>query len=119
MKKSFFALFFLSVFLCYSQQKQFNIEWKGTKTLSTSSSTIEVPWFNEANFSFDDVTGLKFVTQWESNQLINESSVVITNIRYAPISRTELKDVDLKTIPNQVTSAFKNTNARSKQYAYL
>ena len=119
MKKSFFTLFFLSAFLCYSQQKQFNIDWNGTKTLSTSSSKVEVPSFNKEHFSFDHVIGLKFVAQWESRLLINEKSITISNISYAPISLSELKDVDLKTIPNQIVSTFKNTNARGKQYAYL
>jgi len=119
MKKSFFILFFLSALLCYSQQKQFNIDWNGTKTLFTSSSKVEVPFFNKEHFSFDHVTGLKFVAQWESPQLINEKSIQLSNVRFAPISLTELKDVDLKTIPNEIKPTFRNTNARGKQYAFL
>ena len=119
MKNTLLAVVFLSFLLSFSQQKQFKITWNGTKTLSTSSSKVVVPSFNIENFSFDHVSGLKFVTQWELNHAINEKTVKLTNVKYAPILYEELKDVSIKTIPNQIKVVFKNSIARGKQYAFL
>ncbi len=119
MNKILYTIFFLSFFLSYSQQKQFKIEWEGTRTLSTSSSKTVVPSFNKENFSFDHISGLKFVSQWELNQPINEKSVKLTNVTYAPIVLSELKGVNIKTIPKQITFGLKNSIARGKRYAYL
>jgi Peptidase family C25 len=119
MKKILYTILFLSFFLSYSQQKQFKIEWQGTRTLSASSSKTVVPSFNKENFSFDHISGLKFVSQWELNQSINEKSVKLTNVIYAPIVLNELKDVNIKTIPNQIKFVLKNSIARGKLYAYF
>ncbi len=119
MKNTLLAVVFLSFLLSFSQQKQFKITWDGTKTLSTSSSKVVVPSFNKENFSFDHVSGLKFVAQWELNQAINEKTVKLTNVIYAPIVYEELKDVSIKTLPNQIKVVFKNSIARGKQYAFL
>ena len=119
MKKNLYLIIFLLFSLSYSQQKQFNIEWKGSKTLSTSSSKTVVPFFNAENFSFDHISGLKFVAQWEISQLINEKSVKLINVKYAPISLGELKDVNIKSIPKQIIPSLRNSIARGRRFAYL
>jgi len=119
MKKSIFYLVFLIFSFSYSQQKSFKIEWNGTKKISTSSSTIEIPSFNKENYSYSYENGLKFVAQWELNRLINEESIVITNISYASISLNELKDINLKTIPNSVNVELNNSIARDKNSAFI
>jgi len=119
MKKNIFTLSFLIFSFSYSQQKSFKIEWSGTQTLSTSSSSIEIPSFNKENFNYSYENGLKFIAQWELNGLINEESIVITNISYASISLNELKDINLKTIPNTVYIKLNNSIARGKNSALI
>lgn len=119
MKKALFVFFFFCFFLSYSQQKLFKIEWEGSKTLSTWSSEVEIPAFNEENFSFDHVDGLKYIAQWESNQTINEQNFKISNIVSVPIAKHELKDLNAQTIPDKLTTIVKNTVARGKRYVYL
>jgi len=119
MKKVLFSVILLTTFISYSQQKQFTIDWSGTRTLYTWSSKVEVPSFNDSNFSFDHVSGLKYITQWETYDLINESSLKISNISYITISRGELKDVRLETIPSKLKAQIKNTNSRGKRAIYF
>jgi hypothetical protein len=119
MKKiTFFLVFLISIF-SFSQQKNFTIKWDGTNTLATSSSKIEIPAFNKENYSYNSEDGLKFVAQWELIGLINEKSVKITKISYAPISSKELNDINLKTIPSRVNIFFQNSIARGKNSAFL
>ncbi len=119
MKRIIFALFFLIFSFSYSQQKSFKIEWNGIQTLSTSSSSIEIPSFNKENFNYSYENGLTFVAQWELNGLINEESIVITKISYASISLNELKDINLKTIPNSIKAKLNNSIARGKNSALI
>ena len=119
MKKIIFSLVFLCFIFSHSQQKSFKIEWDGSKVLSTSSSKIEIPSFKDENFSYSREDGLKYVAQWKLNGLINEGSIKLSNISYSSISLGELKDINLKTIPNQVKINFKNSIARGKNTAFL
>ncbi|KJD31545.1 peptidase C25 [Tamlana nanhaiensis] len=119
MKKRFFLILLFFTAVLYSQQKKYTIAWSDYKSLSGDSFTIQVPRFNDANFSFNFNDGLWFVDQWESTGLINETSVVVNNIVYASISKNELKNLDESLIPNEVKFTLKNTTARTKQFTYF
>ncbi|RCW89909.1 type IX secretion system sortase PorU [Winogradskyella arenosi] len=113
------ALLLVNV-LCFAQKKQFNIDWEGTKILKTDYRSVEVPAFNEENFSYNDQQGLLFVSQWESNgSSIDENSVTLTNISYKTIAASELKDLDPKSIPSSPAYQVYNTNARGRYAHYL
>ena len=60
MKKKLFFLFLLSGVLGFSQQKRFEINWEGSKTLIANISKIEVPSFNSEHFNYDEVKGRHF-----------------------------------------------------------
>ena len=119
MKKTLQLLLLVFSFVCYSQQKQFTINWQGSKVLSTSNFSIEVPYFNKTNFNYNPDSGLQFIEQWESSKIVNENSITVTNINYSNISISELKDLNLKTIPSELKYNLKNSNARGKNYLYL
>ena len=64
--KNCYSIFFLFLsFLCYGQQKQFTINWEGTKVLQDDFGKIEVPAFDANHFSYSDSKGLVFFAQWD------------------------------------------------------
>ncbi len=81
--------------------------------------SIELPAFNNENYSFDADAGLKFVAQWESSRFVNERTGSIDNVVYRNIARSELKDLDLKTIPAEISFNLRNSTSRDKNYIYL
>ena len=119
MKKILQFILLVTAFVGYSQQKQFNINWEGSKVLSTTSFSIEVPHFNPANFDYNLDSGLQFTSQWESSRYVNETSITVTNINYSDISSSELMDIDLKTIPTELKYSLNNSTARGKNYLYF
>ena len=120
MKKILFVIAVLLCTLVYSQQKKFNLIWEDTKTLNTESNTIVVPNFlPKENFNFSINKGVNFVAQWETNSNINENSVTLTNVEYSTISKSDLKDLNLKTIPSSLTYSLKNAQAREDKYILL
>ncbi|MCB4807677.1 type IX secretion system sortase PorU [Tamlana sp. 62-3] len=119
MKKIVFIVLLLLTGVIYSQQKKYTITWGENKTLTGDSFVKEFPGFNEANFSFSFSDGLFFVDQWETSTLINEASVSVNQVIYAPISKTQLKDLDENLIPTELNFTLNNANARTKRYAYF
>ena len=113
----FFAI--LTFTFGFSQNKSFKINWEGSKTFSTESYSVEVPYFGKDHFSFALDHGIKFVAQWPSNSFVDSPSTTITNVSYQPISRQDLKGLKLKYIPKQLTFSLRNATARSKNSVYL
>jgi len=98
MKKITILLFLLICGVSISQQKSFNISWDGTKSVGVHDVELELPFFQKANFSFDYQTGIQFVAQWKSDQFVNEKSAQITNVAYTTINKSDLKDLNLRTL---------------------
>ena len=119
MKKKLFFLFLLSGVLGFSQQKRFEINWEGSKTLITNISKIEVPSFNSEHFNYDEVKGITFFSQWDINTSLDENSVQLTDINYQIMSRTELKGLTIDLLPNTPKAKLFNAKGRNKHSAYL
>jgi len=119
MKKKLFLLTLILPFIVFAQQQTFEITWKDYKTIANGNFSIEVPSFNKEHFNYSLKDGLQFVAQWDISNLVNESSVTLSQVRYANISLNELKGVDLKTIPETLKYNLANSIARNKRNAYL
>ena len=119
MKKKILLLLLTFSVGVFAQQKKYIINWEESKTLTGGSFSFEIPAFNPTYFNFDLDKGLRFVDQWESKGLVNESSVSVTNVVYQPITKADLKDLNINTIPNTLQFTLKNTVARNKRYIYF
>ena len=108
----YFTLIFC--FFGFSQSQTFNINWTGTSLISTVNKSIEVPYFDIENHNFSYEKGLLFSKQWSVNGLINESSGKITNLETIEISKSELKQLPLNTIPNGPQLKVSNARSRDK-----
>lgn len=117
MKEKILLLLCISCSVVFAQQQKFTINWESSQKISGGTYTLEVPSFNKENFSFDFDEGLQFVAQWSISNTVNESSIVVSNVSYASISKNDLKDLDVNTIPTQLTFSLKNSIARDKQFA--
>lgn len=117
MKKKFLLLLYLICVSIFAQRQKFEITWEASQKISAGSYSLEIPSFNKEYLSFDFEAGLMFVAQWELTSVINEASVLLSNVTYESISKSELKDLDINTIPNKLKYSLKNSYAREKQYA--
>ncbi len=103
----------------FSQQKKFIINWDGYKTIFGGNYNLKIPAFNAENFSYDFDEGLLFVTQWKVSNNVNESSIRISNVSYASISKEELKDLNTNTIGSELKFTLKNSKGRTQLFAYF
>ncbi|MDT0558446.1 type IX secretion system sortase PorU [Ichthyenterobacterium sp. W332] len=111
------CLFFLSI--AFSQGKDFVIEWEGTTEYASGITVKEIPSFQKENFSFTIDNGITFFAQWENSSYIDEGSPTISNTVYQPISISDLKDINLKTISSGHNVKLSNAKSRDKLSAYL
>ena len=111
-QKIFISLLFISYFV-FGQQKQFNISWGQPKTMSTSSSSFKVPYFNGEHYVFNATSGILFSAQWSSKTQINPTSVKLTNVKYKTISKSEVYNLEDFAIPSALEYSLKNTKARA------
>ncbi|RBP29947.1 peptidase C25-like protein [Oceanihabitans sediminis] len=119
MKKILLLIGFILHFAVFSQQKTFKITWQDYTTIATEKFSFEVPYFNKEHFNYSLTDGLQFVAQWEIASLVNESSVALSQVTYASISKNELKGVNLKSIPKKIQYTLSNSIARDVRHAYL
>jgi len=92
-----------------AQTQSFDINWDGSTTLSTSNTSIELPSFSSKNYIFSLENGLTFSAQWNLNGLLDERSAALESIESIEISKLDLKQLPLSTIPN--APSLKVTNA--------
>lgn len=119
MKRKLLLLFLISTSIVCAQQKKYTINWGGTQTIPVGNYSIDLPSFNEAYFAYDFDEGLRFVDQWEISTTINESSITVSNVVYASILKSNLKDLDLDKIPSALKFSLKNSKSRNKLYAFF
>ncbi|WP_372755401.1 type IX secretion system sortase PorU [Mariniflexile sp.] len=117
MKKKILLLLCFCCLLMRAQQQTFNLNWESSRTFSGGSYSLEVPAFNSENFNFSFEDGLKFVAEWATVSSVNEQSISVNNVSYASISLSELKDLDVSTIPSELEYSLKNAVARDKRFA--
>ncbi|MFI0428419.1 type IX secretion system sortase PorU [Mariniflexile sp. HMF6888] len=117
MKEKILLLLYISCSVVFAQQQKFTINWESSQKISGGTYTLEIPSFNKENFSFGFDEGLQFVAQWPVSNTVNESSIAVSNVSYVSISKNDLKDLDVNTIPAQLTFSLKNSIARDKQFA--
>ena len=119
MKKLLLLTLVIISSLAYAQQKTFEISWGKTKTLKTSNSKVEVPSFDNNHFGFTYDKGLIYFAQWQESSEINKNTVELSQVSYANLSVSELKDLPLETIPNSPKLSLRNSIDRNKISAYL
>lgn len=119
MKKKFLVLLLLATSIAFSQKKSFSIDWNGTTKLTFGSNSLELPYFNQENYSYDFDAGLQFIAQWKLSSVIDETSGVISNVRYQSISEQDLRDIDLSKVSRDINFSLKNSKSRNTQFAFL
>lgn len=117
--KKFLLFFLFTSIVCNSQQKEYKLNWGEKQIWSAGNFSLEIPSFNTNYFSYDFEESLQFVDYWTITNPINEASIVVTNVSYSNISKSELGDLDINKLPKELVFSLKNSQSRDKQYAFF
>ncbi len=102
-----------------TQTQSFDINWGESITLSTNNSAIELPSFDSKNFNFSHKNGLTFSAQWNISGRLDERSAELKSIESVEISKTDLKQLPLATIPNKPSLRVTNAVYRNSSKGQL
>ena len=120
MKKILLLVVVLHCIPLFSQEKSINITWESSQKYTADSYSITVPTFSPAiNFSFDLSNGVQYVQQWKVSGFVNQNSLVVKDVVYAPMPINQMYDLDLKSIPDAIEVTLKNGTSRNSNYAVL
>ena len=103
----FVALF--SFYFGTSQTQSFDINWMEATNLKTTNSSIELPFFDSKNYNFSHKNGITFSAQWNAIGRLDERSAKLESIESIEISKSDLKQLPVSSIPN--SPKLKLTNA--------
>ncbi|HEX8268434.1 MAG TPA: type IX secretion system sortase PorU [Flavobacterium sp.] len=121
MKKFLLPLLLLCTYVCSSQQNgNAVLEWSDKTELQYGDFVFHVPQFTSEAFYFDGTKKqLFFYLTMPLSSAVDETSLVISNTIYEPISATALGDLSKDAIPPTQNASIHNSYARDKIFALL
>ena len=102
-----------------SQTSQIDIDWIGNEQYNIGQNSVIVPKTKnfQNNYSYGEY--FRIVKQWESDKIINESSVQITNLSYSNIDVEQFSGLDKINFKNEPEISFKSSVSKSKIFTFL
>lgn len=116
MKKTILLLFICIQFSGIAQLSgTFSIDWKNYSALSATSVLFKTPRFQEDHFYFDaQKKAIFFISNTIYKDNVDENSIQISNIVYENISKNDLGDLNLESIPSKLEAVMHQTKARNE-----
>lgn len=107
--------------LVFGQLKgDLSLDWKEKTPVSMGETKVSIPQFNSKNFQYDHFKKqVFFCSNIETNRLIDENSIEISNLVFENITSDQLGDLSLANLPNQINVKVNNAIARGKNSAQL
>ncbi|WP_340074279.1 type IX secretion system sortase PorU [Leptobacterium sp. I13] len=118
MKNIFFPLILLCFFSGLAQDKQFKIDWKASKEITTLSKKYTVPYFTGGYFVYEN-NQIVFNARWEENNYSTNTSVAIKNIVTENINSSEIYDVPYEALPEAIFFKGAINKARNVTYTSI
>jgi len=103
----------------YSQSLQIEVDWVGEEQYNIGKKSLNIPVSKnfKNNYSYGDYYSI--VKQWESDKYIDNSSVIISNIKYSEIDIDRFKGLDKNKFNNQININFNSSVSKNKIFSYL
>lgn len=115
----FFCALFLSLTV-FSQSKVIEIAWKSNASTNSKENFKKNTKNSYSPFKLQlREDKIQFSDQWEDNGFAEPSSLQVSNIRYANMSREELSKINSNLIPSQFSARIHSSKAREIIYTAI
>ncbi|GLB48782.1 peptidase C25 [Neptunitalea sp. Y10] len=104
--------------MSFGQQKHFNLTWDGPRVLENRLNKITVPYFDNEYTDFTDGV-LEFGFHWLDNQRVDPASLKVFNVQYETISVSDLYDLKLTSLKEDLGATLKTSKAREQLHTFL
>ena len=115
-KTSFLLIIIYTLQISYSQKIDYKIDWKEHISSKYDNNTITLPSFQDKNYNFSFVDGLKFSDMWKPVTPININSAKIINIQSEIVNNEYLKDLNVSLISENVKLSVHESKIRDDLY---
>jgi len=124
MREILFLLFLIGgIGLGYGQSRNISIDWQPKPEKGSALESKQTKGLKERALSQIDLklapNQLSYSTVWEDRGYARNSSLRVTNIRYAPLSTTERTKVNTDLVPNQLEASIGSSKGRDQIYTQL
>ena len=103
----------------FGQSIQININWEGEAKHHIGGKSLLVPSSEnfKNNFSYGDY--FRIVNQWNSDKIIDASSVRISNIIYSEIEINQFTGLEKINFKNEINVSFNSSISKNKIFTFL
>ena len=114
---TFLALILISANF-FSQSSQIDINWEGNEHYNIANMSLIVPKSKDFknNYSYGDY--YRIVKQWESDRIIDESSVEVSNIIYSNIDLSEFNGLENINFPKEASFKFNSSISKNLIFSF-
>lgn len=114
MKKYYLFLFFLLFTASYGQQQhEISLTWSGLLDVQAGKNVYKVPHFDGKYMRYvPGVNTLGFETRFDVSGKLDNTSIVISDLVFEDVSRQELGDINVATLPSEIKPQLNSVNAR-------
>ena len=115
---TFLALLLISANF-FSQSSQIDINWEGNEHYNIANKSLIVPKSKDFknNYSYGDY--YRIVKQWESDRIIDESSIEISNIIYSDIDISQFNGLEKINFPKKASFKFNSSISKNLIFSFL
>ena len=115
---TFLALILISANF-FSQSSQIDINWEGNEHYNIANMSLIVPKSKDFknNYSYGDY--YRIVKQWESDRIIDESSIEISNIIYSDIDISQFNGLEKINFPKEASFNFNSSISKNLIFSFL
>ena len=112
MRKLYF--FILLSNIAFSQNtNKISIDWKGISDIQYGTNKFTLPYFTFENFHFNpENKTILFVKKIDAQNVINEESIIISNIELSSLTTEEIKKIQSLNIPSKINATIENEISR-------
>ncbi len=96
-----------------AQAKHYNIKWNLSQISSKNIRPDAVILFDKTHYLYDE-DNIYFGDSWQDNSFIDDSSLRIFNVKMSPISKSDVKFLLKKELPDNFNAKLKSSYARDK-----
>ena len=114
MKKIAILITITFTLFCNGQVREnIAIQWNEKQLYSIGDYNVNIPQFNGDNFVFNSAKKeIHYSTRKQNSSLVDENSLLISNVIYESIEESKLGDLSREAIPTSLKATIKNNIAR-------
>ena len=121
MKKLLSSFVFLfSTIISAQQPGVVVVEWKDNAPVNFGDFKLNVPQFNPDNFNVDvHSRAVFFSIKTPVTSAVDANALQITNISFEPVQPSQLGDLNIAALPQNINAKIKTARARDKMFAHI